>query len=175
MEGITSAMRQVISTREVETPAFEAFFEAEGPRLFRAMRLLTGNTAEAEDCCQDAFFRVWQRWDRVGVMDNPSGYLYRTALNGYRRRSRRAMFAARQALRLAPADDPALSAQARDMCARWFVALTPRQRTAVVLTEILAASTDEAAAAMHVKPGTVHALLSQARASLRRSMETSDV
>lgn len=174
MEGTASAMRQVL-TREGETLAFEEFFEAEGPRLFRAMRLLTGNTAEAEDCCQDAFFRVWLRWDRVGTMESPSGYLYRTALNGYRRRSRRAIFAARQALRIAPPDDPGLSVEARDTCARWFAALTPRQRTAVVLTEILAASTEEAAAVMHVKPGTVHALLSQARAALRRSMETPDV
>ena len=38
---------------------------------------------------QDAFLSVWERWDRVGEMDDPLGYLYRTAMNLFRKRYRR--------------------------------------------------------------------------------------
>lgn len=153
------------------TLSFEDFFEAEGPRLYRAARLLTRSHHEAEELCQDAFFKVWQRWDRVGSMENPSGYLYRTALNEYRKWHRRALLRARQVVRLAPADDPQLTVQARDTFVRWLAGLTPRQRSAVVLTALLDLPVEETAAAMRVKPGTVHGLLSQSRTALKKATE----
>lgn len=148
---------------------FESFFEAESSRLFRAARLLTGSHEEAEELCQEAFFKVWQRWDRVGVMENPAGYLYRTALNDYRKWHRRALLKARQVLRPTSPDDPLLTIEARDTFARWLVGLTPRQRSAVVMTAWLGFSTEDAAEAMGVKPGTIHVLLSQARGSLKEA------
>src|SRR5687768_18221933 len=59
---------------------FETFYGAESQLLFRRLWLVTGNRAEAEELMQDAFLRVWERWDRVGAMDDPVGYLYRTAM-----------------------------------------------------------------------------------------------
>ena len=76
--------------------SFEAFFEAEQARLLRALYLVTGNVQEAEELMQDAFLAVWERWDRVRSMDDPTGYLFRTAMNRFRSRLRRA---ARSALR----------------------------------------------------------------------------
>jgi RNA polymerase sigma-70 factor, ECF subfamily len=40
-----------------------------------------GNRAEAEELAQDAFLKVWERWDRVADIEEPVGYLYRTAMN----------------------------------------------------------------------------------------------
>ena len=54
---------------------------------------------------QDAFLKVWERWDRVGRMDDPVGYLYRTAMNLFRKRYRRAMLAVRRTVGLTPAND----------------------------------------------------------------------
>jgi RNA polymerase sigma factor (sigma-70 family) len=153
---------------------FETFFEAEMPRVFRAARLLTGSHHDAEELCQEAFFRIWQRWDRVRAMEDPRGYLYRTVLNDHRKRYRRALRKARQVIRPASVDDPQLTIQARDTFARWLASLTPRQRTAVILTHWLAQTTAETAAAMGVKPGTVHVLLSQAKASLEEAMGSND-
>jgi RNA polymerase sigma-70 factor (ECF subfamily) len=59
--------------------AFEEFFETEREGLFRALLLVTHDYAEAEDLMQEAFVRVWERWDRVGTLDEPVGYLFRTA------------------------------------------------------------------------------------------------
>jgi len=36
---------------------------------------MTSDVAEADDLLQDAFARMWQRWDQVS-MDDPVGYLY---------------------------------------------------------------------------------------------------
>jgi DNA-directed RNA polymerase specialized sigma24 family protein len=38
---------------------FEDFFEAERERLFRALLLITHDSADAEDLMQEAFVRVW--------------------------------------------------------------------------------------------------------------------
>ena len=72
---------------------FEAFYQAEARTLFRRLWLVTANRAEAEELMQDAFLKVWERWDHVSAMDDPVGYLYRTAMNLFRKRYRRATLA----------------------------------------------------------------------------------
>lgn len=153
---------------------FETFFVAEAPQLFRALRLLVGSTQEAEDLMQEAFFKVWRRWDRIGDMDDPVGYLYRTAMNLHRSAYRRVHRAIKQLTWLSSTDDPSIAVEARDLFIRWIEGLTPRQRSAVVLTELSGYSAEQAARAMRVKPATVYVLISQARASLRAMTEASD-
>jgi hypothetical protein len=85
--------------RDVSEPlSFESFFDAEAQTLFRRLCVITGNTAEAEEIMQDAFLALWERWDRVATLDDPTGYLYRTAMNGFRKRRRRASHAVRHSL-----------------------------------------------------------------------------
>ena len=64
---------------------FEIFFAATNPRLFTALWLVTGDRYEAEEIAQDAFLQVLERWDRVGRFDNPESYLFRTAMNVFRK------------------------------------------------------------------------------------------
>jgi hypothetical protein len=45
--------------------AFEEFFRVEHRRLHEAVFAITGTRSEAEDIGQEAFLRVWERWDRV--------------------------------------------------------------------------------------------------------------
>ncbi len=77
---------------------FEAFFDAEHAGLFGALCLVTGNRQEVEEIMQEAFLRLWERWDHVSIMENPTGFLYRTAMNVLRNRYRRAALAVRRAL-----------------------------------------------------------------------------
>ena len=106
------------------TASFEAFFEAERQRLNGALTLMTANAREAEDIVQDAFVTVWERWDRVREMESPAGYLYRVAMNAFRRRRRRL----RLDLRLRPVAederDSFVQTAARDEVAR-SLALLP--------------------------------------------------
>jgi RNA polymerase sigma-70 factor (ECF subfamily) len=101
-----------------DTASFERFYEAERTRLYRALLLLTGTSHEAEEVMQEAFLRLWERWPRVRGLEDPSGYLYRTAMNGFRSRYRRAKLATRKTIRMAHADDPFESVAARDEALR---------------------------------------------------------
>ena len=151
-------------------PSFESFFEAEGDRLYGAMCVVTRNSSEAEELTEDAFVRVWERWDRVRELDDPVGYLYRTAMNGFRMSLRRRAVKRRLGLDRAQGD-PFEAADARDAIARALAKLTPRQRAAVVLTELLGYPSEEAAGLLKIKPVTVRVLASQAHAAMRASME----
>lgn len=71
------------------------FFEVEHERLLRALFVVTGSAEEADELMQEAFVAVWERWDRVGTMRDPTGYLYRTAISRFRSRLRAARTAAR--------------------------------------------------------------------------------
>jgi RNA polymerase sigma-70 factor (ECF subfamily) len=157
-----------------EAQSFEEFFEAESRMLFRRLCLVTGNRHEAEEVMQDAFLKVFERWTRVRTMDDPTGYLYRTAFNVFNKRSRRAALALRKTLRLAPSEDEFAAADARSMIAAGLAKLTPRQRAAVVLTELLGYSSESAADVLGVRPVTVRVLASQGRATMKRTLEHRD-
>jgi RNA polymerase sigma-70 factor (ECF subfamily) len=151
--------------------SFEAFFDAERTRLFGALSVMTGNRHEAEEIMQDAFLRLWERWERVSAMDEPVGFLYRTAMNLYRKRLRRAAVAMRKVTNLLPLDDALAAVEARDEATRLLRTLTPREREALVLTAYLGYSTEEAGTLLGIKANTVRVLTSRARASLKQTEE----
>lgn len=153
---------------------FERFFEAEHERLLRALFVLTGDAHEAEELSQEAFLALWQRWDRVHGMEDPTGYLYRTAMNRFRSRLRRLGRAAGRIGGRPPAADAFAAADERDALARGLASLTPRQRAAIVLTELLGYGSGDAGRILGVKDVTVRVLTSQARAALRQNMEVAD-
>jgi len=154
--------------------SFEGFYMANERRLFRALYVLTGSRDQAEDLAQHTFCKVWERWDKVGRLDDPVGYLFRTAFNAHHSATRRAVRAARRAFDVvihstpAPIPEPAELAADRDHVARALQQLTPRQREALVLTQLLDRDVADAARIMRIRPATVRVLVSQARAALIR-------
>jgi RNA polymerase sigma factor (sigma-70 family) len=153
---------------------FEELVLAEHPRLYGALWLITRDRGEAEDVMQEAFLRVWERWDRVRGMDDPAGYLYRTALNVYRQRIRRASVAIRRAIGLGARRDEFAEVETRDQVLRALGNLTQRQRVSLVLVDLLGYSSVEAGHLMGIKAATVRVLASQGRAVLRRDMGEND-
>jgi RNA polymerase sigma-70 factor (ECF subfamily) len=158
----------------VAMPLFEEFFEAQQAGLYGALRLITGNGHDAEELTQESFLRVWERWDRVARMENPTGYLYRTAMNAFRMRRRRALTAARRLIGQRPHQDDFAAAEARREIDRGLARLTPRQRAAVVLTELLQFSSAEAAETLRTTPANVRKLASQGREILRKTIGVDD-
>jgi RNA polymerase sigma-70 factor (sigma-E family) len=149
--------------------AFEDFFHHHYERLLRAMYLATGDRHEAEDLAQDAFVRVYERWERVRGTDNPAGYLYRIALNSRRTRIRRMAVAARKVLHVAPEPGPEHQevTDQRDLVRRALGALPDAQRDAVVLVEWLGMTDAEAGEVLGVSAGAVRTRLHRARTTLR--------
>ena len=153
---------------------FEDFFEAERTPLFRALCLITGDPGEAEEIAQDAFLRLWERWDRVRDMDHRAGYLYRSAMNGFRSRRRRLARAARFALVPHREADAFEQSDLRDSVLRALDKLARRQRAAGVLTDLLGYGSAEAGRLLGVKATTVRTLAAEARATLRNELERID-
>jgi RNA polymerase sigma-70 factor (ECF subfamily) len=154
--------------------SFETFYDAESQTLFRRLWLVTGNRAEAEELMQDAFLKVWERWDQVDAMDDPVGYLYRTAMNLFRKRYRRAVLAIQRSIGLAPSRDDFADADNRETVRGVLSMLPPRQRAALVLTEMLGFSADDAGRALGVQASTIRSLSHQGRESFRRAIEAED-
>lgn len=150
---------------------FEAFFEQHHDRVFRALWLLTRNRQETEEVIQDAFLRLWERWDKVIGGPDPTGYLYRTALNVWRSRLRRAAVAARKVIHHIQVDDEIAEVEERDAVVRALAPLPPRQRAAIVLIDVLDLSSERAGEALGIKPVTARVLAARARASLAKEME----
>lgn len=153
---------------------FEAFFEDEKERLLRALCLITGSRAEAEDLAQEAFTTVFERWEHVRAMEDPAGYLHRTAMNLFRNQYRRAKIALARAVGIGPELDVFKTVEDRDVVAHALASLTPRQRAALVLTEALGYSGEDAGALLGIKASTVWALTHQARSALRGTVEALD-
>jgi RNA polymerase sigma-70 factor (sigma-E family) len=164
------AMAEPVATG-VEAPTFEGFFHQHHEPLLRVLYLATGDRHEAEDLAQEAFVRMLERWDRVRGLDDPRGYLCRTALNLRRSRLRRLAVAARRLVgRPAFAPDPAEAAGSRDEVRRALAALPDGQREALVLCEWLEMTDAETAAVLGISAGAVRVRLTRARANMRREL-----
>ena len=159
---------EIVETDLAEEPrSFEVFFADEHARLFGALCLVTGNRSEAEEIMQDAFLRLWERWDRVAAMDDPSAYLFRTAMNVFRNRYRRASLALRKTIHIVPSEDALATVEDRDVVVRALRDLTSNQRAAVVLTGYIGLSSEEAGKVLGMRAGTVRTLATRARATIR--------
>src|SRR3990170_1578558 len=159
---------EVVEEEVAEEPrSFEEFFGSEHARLFGALCLVTGDRHEAEEIMQDAFLRLWERWDRVAAIDDLSAYLFRTAMNVFRNRYRRAALALRKSINLVPAEDALATVEDRDAVIRALRGLTPDQRAAVVLTGYVGLTSEEAGKVLGIRAGTVRTLAARARAAIR--------
>lgn len=159
-------------------PGLETFCRGVFPRLVGALSLRVGGRDVAEELAQDTLSKIIERWDRVGSMEDPEGYAFRTAFNLANSRWRR-LLAERRAVERSVnsardrADDETGPSEAVRVA---LMRLTGRQREVVVYRFYLDRSVRETAAAMGCAEGTVRALTAQAIGALRASgVEIRDV
>ncbi len=150
--------------------SFEEFFQAEHVRLFRALCLVTGSRDDAEEVSQNAFLKLLERWDRVSSLDDPTGFLYRTAMNEVRSRYRSTTRAMKRAVTFTRTDDAFEAVEDRDVVIQALRSLIPQQRAAVVLTALLGYTSEEAGQMLGMKPATVRTLSSRARSAMRQTL-----
>lgn len=162
---------------EIETPVevgaeerFEGYFREHYTNLARALYLLTGDRAEAEDLAQEALARVFERWERVSSMESPSGYLYRTALNLNRSRLRHLAVRAHRLVGAPPPTDSTESVDTRQAVLHAVASLPPAQREALVLVEWLQLDAAEAGRILGIEPVSVRGRLHRAKETLRERL-----
>jgi RNA polymerase sigma-70 factor (ECF subfamily) len=150
-----------------ERQSFEELFLDQHDRLYRALYFITGSRDDAEELMQDAFLKLWERWDSIDTIEDPVAWLFRVSLNGFRMRARRARVAARRFVTMVSPGDPFEDVNVREEVRRMLRSLPQRQRAALVLTEIFDYSSEQAAQILGIRPTTVRVLASQGRAALR--------
>jgi RNA polymerase sigma-70 factor (ECF subfamily) len=148
---------------------FDEFFEEKHERLFKALYFVTGSRHDAEELMQDAFLKLWERWDQIHRIADPTGYLFRVALNGFRMRRRRASMAIRKVVPLLERRDDFLDVEMRADVRRLLLQLTPRQRSALLLLDLLGYPAEQAGQIMRVGPSTVRSLATKGRRALREA------
>jgi RNA polymerase sigma factor (sigma-70 family) len=146
---------------------FRAFFAEEHASLFKTLYFVTGDRSEAADLAQEAFLKMWERWDRVEQIRDPVAYLFQIALNGSRMRARAARRAALRPLPFVTVRDPFDDVDVREEVRTMLRTLAPRQRAALVLLDLYGYGSEDAARIMGIRPSTVRALAAQGRAVLR--------
>jgi RNA polymerase sigma factor (sigma-70 family) len=154
-------------TTAVRAESFEVFVTASQTRLFGSLCLMTGSRHEAEEIAQEAYVRVLERWDHVQRMDDPTGYLFVTALNVFRKRLRRAGIALRRSIGTAPSQDAFDAVEDRAVVLGALAHLPLDQRAALVVTALLGYSSEEAGRMLGASPSTIRARATRARTALR--------
>jgi RNA polymerase sigma-70 factor, ECF subfamily len=148
-------------------PDFGVFFAEEHAGLLKVLYFVTGNRTDAADLAQEAFVKLWERWDRLNEIADLRAYLFRVALNGSRMRARAARRAARRLVGSASAVDPFDEVNLREDVRTMLRGLSPRQRAALILLDMYGYASDEAGSILGVRPSTVRALATQGRIVLR--------
>jgi RNA polymerase sigma-70 factor (ECF subfamily) len=146
-----------------ERESFTRFVEARARMLQRALIAAFGPEVGTE-ATSDALAYGWQHWNRVGAMENPSGYLYRVGFNLARRMKRpQRLFPEPPAGNPTPLVEPGLPAA--------LEGLTDQQRTATVLVHAGEWTYTEVGNVMGVDAGTAKKHAERGLAKLRKALE----
>ncbi len=157
-----------------ENEEYEAFVRAHSARLIRSLSLIVLDRELAADAAQDAFLKLYLRWDTVGELKDPVAWVYKVALNratDYRRRIARKLRLIER-LQAQSYSDGWMAPEASSWAlTAAFRNLPLGQRTAATLYYLADFSTEEAARMMNVSKGTVERHLNRARKTLRATLE----
>ena len=161
-------MRSTIDVEETgAAEQFTAFVRANQDGLRHA--LVAGYGLEVgREAAEEALVYGWEHWDRVQGMDNPCGYLYRVG-------TRRAQALKKpQPKLLFPAPPVAHNPWIEPGLPDALAALSPKQRTVVVLVHGYGLSWREAAQLLRISAGSVQRHLERGLARLRRTLGVTD-
>jgi RNA polymerase sigma-70 factor (sigma-E family) len=149
--------------------AFHDLVMTEGPSLYRLARLLSEDSAAAEDLVQVAFLRAWKSWPRVCAAEDRAAYVRRILVNAARTGWRRGWrVESPSGMISAPsAHDAYQQFDDRERLMEALRVLAPRQRAAVVLRYFCDLDDATIADLLGCSPATVRSQVSRALARLR--------
>lgn len=146
---------------------FETFYSENYRSIANALALTLSNRDLAAEATDEAMARAYARWGAVSHYANPSGWVYKVALNWSRSTLRR--LARRPNLEFAVStetsvvDDLALAQALRS--------LEVKMRSIVVCRYLLDWSVEDTANALNIKPGTVKSRLHRALKQLEHLLD----
>ena len=136
---------------EVTPRTFVDLYGSDRDRLARAVGMTLGDADLGAEAVDEAFVRAYQRWPRVGRLADPSGWVFRVAVNWATSVLRR-----RRPPSVRPDRDPTDVSQPTEPSLLAALAELPvAQRAVVVCRYYLHLSEEETAEALGIRPGTV--------------------
>lgn len=146
------------------SPVFAEFFAREVAGQVRRASLLVGSPELANDLVQEAFVRVYERWDAI---DDPGPYLNRVVLNLCRDQARQRPRHLRMLSRLGSTSQ---SRESREILTDVLAGLPFNQRAAIVLRFWGGLTTNEIAVELSCSPGSVGPWIQRALDKLRKEL-----
>ena len=177
-DTVTADEALVRRARAGDMAAFEALYRRYAGRIHGLCLRMTGSTAAAEDCVQEAFVQAWQNLDRFEGRSAFGTWLHRIAVNrvlSSQRAERR-----RPAMLVSVGDDgedpwgaaPGPTDPGTDMdLERAIAGLPDGARNVFVLQAVCGFSHEETAEMLGVAVGTCKAQLHRARQLLGERLE----
>lgn len=145
---------------EVPEEEFRKFVEEAEPRLRRALTARFGNE-RGRDATAEALAWAYEHWDRVQVLSNPVGYLYRVGQSRVRKRRVRPVFER-------PPEEEEVWVEPRLLAA--VAALPSRERVAVLLVCVAGWSQSEVASLLGSRKTTVQSRVDRGLKRLRHEL-----
>ncbi len=165
----------VARVRAGDAALFEVLMRRHNSRLYRAVRGILRDEAEAEDAMQQAYLRAYAALGEFEGLSSFSTWLVRIGINealGRVRKRRHHVPVEAGHTEVSMPDPPtpeerAASRQALALLESAIDRLPPIHRTVILLREVEGLSTEEAAQALGVSEAVVKVRLHRARAALR--------
>jgi RNA polymerase sigma-70 factor (ECF subfamily) len=156
---------------------FDRLYRSAYPRVYRTLAAILGDSAEAEDCAQDAFVMAFQAWNRWRPDAPPEAWVHRIAVNraiSYRRSAtlRSVGELLRRIGKPKGSADPAQIATRPDLLTA-LRSIPPKLAAAIVLRHYHGYNNREIAASLGVSERTIGTRLNQAAERLRALLEES--
>lgn len=157
---------------------FEDFYRLWYPRICTYINASASNAALAQELAQEAMIQALRAWSELRCYDDnhQAGWILRTArhrLIDEMRRQQRVSSSGAEVEPVATGDHQERVASCVDVRAA-IRRLPPRQREAVILTELVGLSSQAAAAIMGLSEGTVRYHCSVARKQLAEELDVDD-
>lgn len=164
--------------RSVVPDGFDELYRADWHAVVALGWSLTGSWTAGEELAQDAFLDAFRRWDHVGVMERPGGWVRRAVANRAVSRRRHLRVVADGERRLEDAARLSASAGDHDADAApdpvfWAAvrALPERQAQCIALRYLEDLEVAEIAELLEMRASTVRVHLSRGRRTLARTLD----
>jgi RNA polymerase sigma-70 factor (ECF subfamily) len=175
--GRVDEARWIARAQRSDATAFESLYRLHVDRVYGLCLRMTGNTAEAEDCTQEAFIQAWNKLDRFRGDSAFGTWLHRIAVNAVLGRMRkdkreqdRIQLATETNQRPVAAAD---TGELRDLSAA-VDRLPAGARHVFVLNAVFGYSHEETGNMLGIAPGTSKAQLHRARRLLVQQLQSEE-
>jgi RNA polymerase sigma-70 factor (ECF subfamily) len=167
MIGATSNRDVQVRDGRWSPGGFEAFYRAESGEIYRTLAVVLRDHDLAREAVDEAMMRAFERWRTVSGYDNPTGWVYRVALNWSRSRLRKR----KREVPIGSTTSTGTDHVADPELGRALARLSMPHREVIVFRYLLDLTQEEVAQMLGVPVGTVKSRLHRALETLRQEVD----